>query len=372
MSGHKSQHPAAASSEAVPDFMADALDQLDIGILMLDQDLRVRYLNRRQTEILDLPPALTLSGLTFRDLLECAGVRSRFPGPAAGIPKYLDQREAAVRAGSVPPIYIDLTDGIRLMFTCETCLDGGRVLTCADVTRELRPEALDAIEQLNAELRFSNETMEDHAAHLATLAEATDESARKVEEAKQELEKEILERRELEAQLRQMATTDGLTGALNRAGFMTLAQGALARDRRPGLLLALMMLDVDHFKSINDRYGHAGGDLALQHLVAQLEGGTRRSDLLGRLGGEEFAILLPEIAPEEAERIAARLVAHVARSPVTFGARSIDMTVSIGLTFATASDGSIDQIIARADDALYRAKASGRNRVVKDHQPEAA
>lgn len=370
--GHMPQLHPPESAEAVLDSLAEALDQVEIGILLLDRTMHVRYINRRQIEIFDLPPALVAAGPTFRDLLDYVGSRSWLAVPAADLPDYLDQREAAVRAGSIPPIHIDLPDGSRLLFTCKACPDGGRILTYDDVSRELRPEALDAMEQINAELRFNNETMEDHAAQLASLAEATDESARKVEAAKQELEREIAERRQLEAQLRRMATTDGLTGALNRAGFLALAQSELERELAAGRGLALMMLDVDHFKFINDRYGHAGGDLALQHLVSLLGGRTRRNDVLGRLGGEEFAILLPGIAPEDAERMAERLVAHVAESPVMYGDRSINMTVSIGLTVVTITDRSIERIIARADDALYRAKESGRNKVVKDHQVEAA
>jgi diguanylate cyclase (GGDEF)-like protein len=358
-------------AEAVLNSLAEALDRVDIGILLLDVDMRVRFLNSRQIEIFNLPPALLAAGPAFRDLLDHAGVRSWFAVPAADLPAYLDQREAGVRAGSVPRIHIDLRDGRRLLFACEVCADGGRILTYADVSHELRPETLDAMEQINAELRFNNETMADHAAHLAALAESTDESARKVEEARRALEHEIVERGQLEEQLRRIATTDGLTGALTRAGFLAASQSVLERGAMPGRGRALLMLDVDHFKSINDRYGHAGGDIALKHLVAAVGNQTRRGDLLGRLGGEEFAILLPSIPPEEAERLAERLVAHVAGNPVTYGDMSIDMTVSIGLTVATATDRSIEQIIARADGALYRAKGGGRNRVVVDRQVEA-
>jgi diguanylate cyclase (GGDEF)-like protein len=356
------------SDEAIPAFLTEALDEMDVGILLLDRDMRVRFLNRRQFEILALPPECLAPGVTFRDLLNQAGSRGRFAIAPADLPEVIDRREAAVRAGSVAPAHLDLADGPRMLFACKACPDGGRVLTYADVSHELRPEALDAMEQINAELRFNTETMEDHAAQLASLAEATDESARKVEEARLELEREIQERRQLEAQLRRMATTDGLTGALNRAGFLALARSELEREHTSGRGTALMMIDVDHFKSINDRYGHAGGDLALKQLVMLLGGRTRRSDLLGRLGGEEFAIMLPDIAPEEAARMAERLVTNVAETPVLTGTGSIDMTVSIGLAIVTRSDTSIDQILARADAALYRAKGGGRNRVETDHQ----
>jgi diguanylate cyclase (GGDEF)-like protein len=358
----------AEPAEAVLRSLAEALDQVDIGIVLLDRDMRVRFLNRRLIELFGMPPP-SAAGPIFRELLDHAA--ARFPVPAADLPEDLDRREAAVRAGSVAPAHIDLPDGSRLLFACKACPDGSRILTYTNVSGELRPEVLHAMEQINAELRFNNETMEDHAAHLASLAEATDESAREVEQAKQALEREIVERRQLEARLRRMATTDGLTGALNRVGFLTSSQHELERGAAAARGLALMMLDVDHFKLINDRYGHAGGDLALKHLVTVLAGRTRRGDLLGRLGGEEFAILLPSTASAEAERLAERLVAQVAASSVSYGDRLISMTVSVGLTVATPADRSIEQVIARADDALYRAKGSGRNRVVKDHPAEA-
>jgi diguanylate cyclase (GGDEF)-like protein len=364
--GHMPQLPLTGSAEATLTALADALDQIDIGILLLDRDMRVRFFNRRQMEMFGFQPELLPPGVTFRDLLDITRANPRLAMPAADIPAWHDRRYAEVRAGTTAPSHIDLKDGSRLLFACKACPDGGRILTYADVSRELRLEELQVMEQVNAELRFNNETMEDHAAQMASLAEATDENARRVDEAKQALEREMVERLVLEARLRRMATTDGLTGALNRAGFLALSQTELDRWVEVDRGMALMMLDVDHFKAINDRYGHAGGDIALQHLVNVLGGRTRRGDLLGRLGGEEFAILLPSIAPEEAERLAERLVAQIAASPVAFGGRSIEMTVSVGLTMATRMDRSIDRIIGRADDALYRAKEGGRNRVVKD------
>jgi len=363
--------PARATGAALH-VLVDALDEVDVGIILLDRDMRVRFLNRCVSEIFGLPAEPLPAHTTYPDLLDRAASRSWVAASAAERAALVEQRVTAVRAGSIAPMHLDLSDGRRLVFACKACPDGGRILTYTDVSAELRPEAMDAMEQINAELRFSNETMEDHAAQLASLAEATDESVRKAEEAKHALEREIVERRELEAQLRRMATTDGLTGALNRAGFLALSQKELERAVDSGRGLALMMLDVDHFKSINDRYGHAGGDLALKHLVAMIGSRTRRSDLLGRLGGEEFAILLPAIAAEDAESLARRLVAHIAVSTVPYGERTISLTVSIGLAMAARTDRAIERIIARADEALYRAKEGGRNRVVTDHRAEAA
>jgi diguanylate cyclase (GGDEF)-like protein len=369
---HMPRHLLAEPADAALNALAEALDEVDVAILLLDRDMHVRFVNRRLIEIFGMAPPLSATKPTFRDLLDHAAARPHFAVAEDDLPEYLDRRDAAVRAGSISPTHIDLLDGSRFLFACKICSDGGRILTYTDISGELRPEALDAMEQINAELRFNNETMEDHAAQLASLAEETDENIRKVEEARQKLEHEILARRELEAQLRRIATIDGLTGALNRSGFLAAAQSELDREPRSGRGMALMMLDVDHFKSINDRYGHAGGDHALKHLVTLLGGRTRRSDLLGRLGGEEFAILLPEIAPEEAEPMARRLVTHIAETPFIYDGQSLGMTVSIGLTFVTRGDRSAEQIIARADDALYRAKGGGRNRVVTDRPVEVA
>jgi diguanylate cyclase (GGDEF)-like protein len=186
------------------------------------------------------------------------------------------------------------------------------------------------------------------------------------------LEHEVFERRQLEVDLRRLATTDGLTGALNRSEFLVSAQRAMEAKQGTGQKIVVLMVDADHFKAINDRFGHAGGDCALRHLVTSLRAGLRETDLVGRLGGEEFAVLLPDTQPRPAGMVAERLRARVADAPVAFGDRLIPMTISIGLAIQLETDRSIEQVMARADEALYRAKGSGRNRVVADQQTEAA
>ena len=259
-----------------------------------------------------------------------------------------------------------------MLFRCRECPDGGRILTYTDISGESRIEVDAAALRVNAEMRFNAEMMESQAAYLATLAEASEENAHKAEAARLLLEVEIAERRQLEIKLRQLATIDGLTGALNRSELLTIGQRETELAQRSGRDLAVLMLDVDHFKAINDRYGHAGGDCALKQLVLLLRAGIRQIDLLGRLGGEEFAIVLPATEPERAEHVAQRLLRAVSETTVSFGDTPIAMTVSIGLAIRRDSDRSIEQIIARADDALYRAKHAGRNRVVSDRQPTAA
>ena len=360
--------------EAILASLAEALDLIDFGIVLLDRDLRARFVNRRFAEMWAGPPDLLATGPAFRTLLEYTAANRLFGVPASEVPGYLDQRVAAVRAGVVTPAQIDLRDGRRLLFRCTPCADDGRILTWADITpvkeeQELHRQARDAAERMNIEQRFNAETLESQAAHLATLAESADENARRAEEANRQLEHEIAERRQLEAQLRRMATTDGLTGTLNRARFLALGRRELERSLQAGRGLAVLMLDIDHFKLINDRYGHLAGDEALKHFVAQLRTGVRSIDLLGRLGGEEFAIVLPAIPGEAALQVAERLRARVAATPLVHGDHTIGITVSIGLAMARPTDRTIEQILARADARLYAAKDAGRDRVVSADIP---
>ena len=358
--------------EAMLSMLGDALDLIDVGIVLLNRDLRARFINRRFVDMWDVPPALLAGAPSFRDLLEHGAASDLFTIATAELPAHIDTLEAEVRAGSIPPVLMDLADGRHLLFRCIACNDGGRILSYSDISHELRREARDAVAQISAELRFNTEMLEDQGAHLASLAEAAEESAQKAEAARLLLVNEIAGRHQLEIKLRRLATTDGLTGALNRVELLAAAQREMDAVGGAGRKLVVLMLDVDYFKAINDGFGHAGGDCALQHLVATLLAGIRQVDLLGRLGGEEFAIVLPDTPVLPAERVAERLRARVEAVLVTFGDRLIPMTVSIGLAVQLATDHSIEQVIARADDALYRAKRSGRNRVVTDQLPIAA
>jgi diguanylate cyclase (GGDEF)-like protein len=359
----------AEPAHVVEAALADALDLVDFGVVLLSPSMQPRFLNRRFVEMWALPIELLAPGTTFRQLLDHVGDKCSYHVAPAELPCYIDQRAAAVRDGAMAPTTIDLTDGRRYLFRCVITADGSRILTYVDITRvkqeqELQQHARDAAERIGIELRFSNETLESQAAYLASLAEAAEDAAVRADLAKRQLEQEMAERRELEAQLRRMATIDALTGALNRAQLLTLGQRELERVRMTGQGLAVLMLDIDHFKSINDRYGHAAGDAALKHLVGKLIGCVRRIDLVGRLGGEEFAIILPAIPSTAAMQAAERLRVVAADPPVEHDGVRIDLTVSIGLAVARDSDRTIDQALARADTALYAAKGNGRNCVV--------
>jgi diguanylate cyclase (GGDEF)-like protein/PAS domain S-box-containing protein len=174
---------------------------------------------------------------------------------------------------------------------------------------------------------------------------------------------DITEQVRLESELRRMATTDSLTGIPNRRHFLELAQAERQRALRHGHDLSLVMADVDSFKGINDTYGHGVGDEVLQALTVRIGDALREEELAGRLGGEEFAVLLPETAPEGALAAAERLRERVAREPVATAQGSLEVTVSIGVAEWREAEETVETLLIRADEALYAAKSQGRNRV---------
>jgi diguanylate cyclase (GGDEF)-like protein len=165
-----------------------------------------------------------------------------------------------------------------------------------------------------------------------------------------------------------LATTDSLTGCMNRRHFMLRAEEEIARARRARHKLTLMVLDIDHFKQVNDRYGHPAGDAVIRS-VARITGSClRATDLLGRLGGEEFVMLLLDTGHDPAMAVADRIRARIAETPLAVEDAVIPVTVSIGLAeLQEALD--FDQVYALADGALYAAKQSGRNRVMSSRPP---
>jgi diguanylate cyclase (GGDEF)-like protein len=166
------------------------------------------------------------------------------------------------------------------------------------------------------------------------------------------------------ADLEHLATTDLMTGASNRYHFLTLLYHEFARGRRYKTSLSVLILDLDFFKQINDGYGHAAGDSALQTFAATTRDCLREMDAFGRLGGEEFGILLPNTAAAQAEIVAERIRNAVAGIAIDTEFGTVRFTTSIGVTQTEDSDESVDVVLARADAALYAAKAAGRNRVV--------
>lgn len=160
------------------------------------------------------------------------------------------------------------------------------------------------------------------------------------------------------------ATTDELTGVSNRRSFIQALGVEFERLRRnPSLECSVLALDLDHFKRVNDTWGHAAGDAVLKDVARVVSGHTRVGDVFGRTGGEEFMILLPDTAIDEAEALSERLRLQVSLEPLQFDGHSIGITVSIGIALLTGSDTEAMEAVVRADRALYEAKDAGRNAV---------
>jgi two-component system cell cycle response regulator len=176
--------------------------------------------------------------------------------------------------------------------------------------------------------------------------------------------RDITERRRAEDELRRLALTDALTGSANRRHFMERAAFEFARMRRYGNPVSLVMLDVDHFKRVNDTHGHAAGDAALILLVKCCRGLLRDTDVVGRLGGEEFALLLPDATVDAAFQVAERVRLNLADLEIAADGVAFRFTVSMGVACCQPGDISIEQTIGRADHALYRAKTEGRDRTL--------
>ncbi|BAI71986.1 hypothetical protein AZL_013480 [Azospirillum sp. B510] len=171
------------------------------------------------------------------------------------------------------------------------------------------------------------------------------------------------ERRSMEEALRDMASRDPLTGIYNRRSFMEMARSQLARAHRFHEPLSVFVLDVDHFKRINDTFGHATGDDALRMVAAGCQAILREYDILGRLGGEEFVVVLPGATADESRVVAERVRRHLARMPIEAPDGTFRLTVSIGIAGLEGATDTLERAIHRADLALYRAKHLGRNRV---------
>jgi diguanylate cyclase (GGDEF)-like protein len=175
---------------------------------------------------------------------------------------------------------------------------------------------------------------------------------------------DITERKRIESELQELATTDGLTRLANRRHFMSCLESHFAYLRRTnGLPAAILMFDLDHFKAINDRWGHAVGDEALRHFAGILQMELRSADMAGRLGGEEFAVLLTLADLEGACVVGQRIQRRLAAQLLACGHETIPLTVSIGVTELRMDDADTEVALSRSDQALYRAKKNGRNRI---------
>jgi len=204
-------------------------------------------------------------------------------------------------------------------------------------------------DRMQEELQEANRGLSQQARDLRTLNAA--------------LEAEIEERERLAQELQRLATTDELTGLAGRRHFLALAHREMARQRRVESPISLLMMDLDRFKLVNDTHGHAVGDSVLRVLADVLRGGLRELDIAGRLGGEEFTIMLTDAGKADAVEVAERLRIDMAgRAVQTQSGQTVRCTVSIGIAERLPEE-PLEDLMNRADSALYAAKHAGRDRV---------
>lgn len=179
-----------------------------------------------------------------------------------------------------------------------------------------------------------------------------------------QLLEEIEQRKQLELEVRKLAYTDVLTGVANRRSFLETAEMKFEHARKHNTGLYLLMLDIDHFKTINDTFGHTVGDDVLKQVTATTKPNLSSDDLLGRLGGEEFAVLLPHTTSDTAFQCAEDIRNSIADNMFVAANQAFQVTTSIGLSEMYVSDSNFSDILKRADDLLYEAKQHGRNRTI--------
>jgi diguanylate cyclase (GGDEF)-like protein len=201
---------------------------------------------------------------------------------------------------------------------------------------------------------------------LQNANERLEEQAQKLEGLNGALQEEIKQKKLLEEELRAIATIDSLTGVYARHQLLEFGENELKRFLRAGHPLCALMLDIDHFKKINDTYGHSVGDSALKYFADVCSDSLRTTDAIGRIGGEEFVIIMPDTVLDDGYEVAERIRRNVEESIFYRDDLSLSftLTVSIGLYEFTKEDHSFERSLSKADTALYEAKGAGRNHVV--------
>ena len=293
--------------------LRDALENVQDGVLLLDADLSATFMNRRMRRFWDVSEDQAASRPAYSSLVRRVHRASAPDLPANELAKFPARRVEEVKAGDHVRD-LETPDGRRIRAHCTTMSNGGRMLTYVDIT------------DLNEK---------------ATMLE-------------------------------RLATTDPLTGLYNRRHFLGSLDAEWSRFQRYYRSVSVLMLDIDHFKSVNDRYGHAVGDEAIKAVAAACNQGKRKSDLVGRIGGEEFAVLLPETSLSRAKLVAERIRKQAMAIRLSAHQAQFGVTVSIGIAEASVSMSGIDALMGAADQALYQAKAEGRNRCIAWKPPPPA
>jgi diguanylate cyclase (GGDEF)-like protein len=176
------------------------------------------------------------------------------------------------------------------------------------------------------------------------------------------IERDVSVQKALQQQLAEQAERDPLTGLYNRRRFFEKAALSWNAYVESGEVFAVLAFDIDFFKSVNDTYGHDTGDSILQHIAHQLQSACTNEDLVARIGGEEFSMILSHVTPEEAMGVAERIRSTIESSPLILASGPLKTTISIGIAVVDPRDKTTDSVLKRADLALYQSKQSGRNR----------
>jgi diguanylate cyclase (GGDEF)-like protein len=282
-----------------------ALDEVDYGVVLLDHELRARFINKAYRQETKLPDAIADSQPPFVALAYHGRDTGIYAAPHDSLDAYVAERVRLVRVGHPEPIDIRLDSGETVRFKCTALPAGGRMLSYTRIT---------------------------------DLVQRADEWAG-------------------------LATVDDITGLFNRRHFLELAEAEWSRFDRHARPLSLIMIDVDRFKPINDTHGHDIGDRVIAHVANICRDGKRVSDIVGRFGGDEFVMLLPETPLENAVLVAERLRRRIADSPLLDRDVRVALTASIGVAEASGTADSVAALMQSADEALYRAKNAGRDRV---------
>jgi diguanylate cyclase (GGDEF)-like protein len=287
--------------------LREALNLVKHGVVLLDDSFTARFINHAFHRMWALPEAQPDRAYTWEDLVRCAQEMGNCHITANELPDYARYGMALVEASSRPPMYLRLLDGRAIKFECILLSGGGRMLTYTDETVFIR-----AIEQLQV-----------------------------------------------------LATTDDLTRIHNRRFIYASGQAEVDRARRYGHPLSVVLLDADNFKKINDTYGHAIGDEVLVFIANCCRENVRATDHVGRVGGEEFALMLIETSLDAAIIVAEKLCRKIASASVRTARGAVTVTASFGVASMTADMSEFSELLNKADQALYVAKNKGRNRVVK-------
>ena len=285
--------------------LREIVDVLNVGIVVIDKEGHVKFMNRAFRYFWRVTDRMVTSDLTFAQLMRHGRGMRAYAMTHERAEDYLGKQMELIRSGEDRPLQMRLSNGGMIQFRCKTLPRGGHLLSYGNVS-ELAKEA---------------------------------------------------------AALERLASLDSLTGLNNRRNFMVLADMEWSRFKRYGRPLGVLMLDIDFFKSINDCYGHDAGDEVIKAVANVLQNHKRTSDIVGRIGGEEFALLLPEASSESAAAAGERLRGLVAECEILTGDERIPVTLSVGVSAAHDQTNGVGQMLKEADIALYEAKRSGRNRV---------